>query len=120
MIKILDDYDWKQAFGYAGEPDTDGRARLIKTISEPDISLEPFTREDVQDIYGLDGGVHDEIDWVIYGKLKDGRYFFLKAGCDLTGWDCQADGITVVSDSKEDIERFGLDREARERFNIEL
>lgn len=78
MLKELVDFDWEQVFKYA-EPNDD--------ISKLYQDLKKFTREDVVEILGSDYGSNDGPDWVIAGKLADGRYFFLSAGCDYTGWD---------------------------------
>jgi hypothetical protein len=122
MLVELDDYDWREAFGYAGEPDTNaGAPRIQATITNTQISIAPFTREDVVEIAGLfieNEGERGEETWHIYGKLKDGRWFYLSAGCDDTGWDCQASGSAIVGASREDVERFALTDEARQWFGV--
>ncbi len=37
-----------------------------------------------------------------------GRYFYLAAGCDYTGWDCQASGYVEVSMDLERLIRLGI------------
>ena len=81
--------NWKEAFGYAGEPGT----CAISYQGGPDVaSLDDapattFSRADVEHVEKLSEGEHDEKDWLVVGRLKDGRWFFLSAGCDYTGWD---------------------------------
>jgi hypothetical protein len=45
---------------------------------------------------------------------------FLEAGCDYTGWDCQADGFAYVAASLNDLVRFGLTTEHREALGLPL
>lgn len=121
MLKALEDPDWREAFGYAGEPDTcatsyqhgvDIRAALPTST----VSLAPFTREDVADIVAMSEGENDGPPWVIYGRLHDGRWFYLEAGCDYTGWACHAGGSATMATSREECERFALTDDARARF----
>lgn len=122
MLPELDDYDWREAFGYAGEPDTQayGDVRIEGAVPGQKYDLTPFTREDVSEIAALREGENDERPWLIYGRLKDGRWFYLEASCDYTGWDCQAGGSATIANSKEEVERFGLTADAREIFGVEL
>ena len=72
----IDDYDWKEVFDYAEEP-------------EWSVSREksfPFQRRDVKTIIASQDGENDGPDWVMIGELYDGRFFTLRAGCDYTGW----------------------------------
>lgn len=115
MKEELNNYDWEQAFAYAGESSGYGSAD-IQTINN--CFRDGFTREDVIKIYNLDVGENDEKPWRIFGKLKDGRYFYLEAGCDYTGWDCQASGRAWVAKSKKEVIQHGMSQEAREIFNL--
>jgi hypothetical protein len=76
MLKELDDYDWKEAFKYA-QPDR---------VPGATVSGDTFTRDNVAEIAGLALGDNDGPDWIVYGRLADGRWFSLAAGCDYTGW----------------------------------
>ncbi len=80
MLAELDDSDWREAFVYA-----------------------PFEREDVVEIISKAEGAHDEDNWVGVFKLRDGRYGYLTAGCDYTGWDCQAGGAGEIRDTLDAI-----------------
>lgn len=97
-LKMLDDYDWREAFCYA----------------------KGFGTEDVVEIIDFRGGENDEANWIMYGRLKDGRYFGLSAGCDYTGWDCQASGDSVIKDTLPELLRFGLGDDERDRYGIVL
>lgn len=85
----LEGGNWDSVFAYAGEPpqgSCDGSASIKPAIPGADISLSPFARWDVEEISGISEGENDEKNWLVYGRLKDGRWFFLTAGCDYTGW----------------------------------
>jgi len=78
MLAELDTYDWQEVFKYA---------KGLSTIAgDAECSTVPFDREDVESLYALEEGQNDEADWLALGKLKDGRFFFARAGCDYTGW----------------------------------
>ena len=83
MLTELDDYDWEQVFTYATG----------------------FTREDVKSIAGMDVGEKDGDPWIIYGKLKNGEWFYLTAGCDYTGWEWKSSGGSATDTTKGRIER---------------
>jgi hypothetical protein len=89
MLKVLNDYDWEEVFGFSGEDACNyGKPYNLEGVDDTyKVSEEDFTREDVEKIYGLHEGENDEEDWLIAGKLNDGRYFMIEAGCDYTGWD---------------------------------
>ncbi len=120
MKPELDNHDWREAFGYAGEEGTSGSPD-VRPAFPPHIAeynLTPFTREDVKEICGIKEGANDEEAWRIYGRLKDGRWFYLEASCDYTGWDCQAGGSATIAKSRQEIETMGMGNEAREVFGL--
>lgn len=104
-----EDYDWQEAFAYA---------RNIRTATGCDPA--PFTIDDVASVHAADPGQNDEQSWMMAGQLKDGRWFFLDAWCDYTGWDCQAGGDAQVANSLPALIRYGMTEEARQRMNLEL
>ena len=108
MLKELDTYDWEEAFKYTSPRDMSafGCHNLL------------FAREDVLEIYGIIEGENDGDPWRLYGKLNDGRYFYLEAGCDYTGWGCQESGCSSVSSTKAGIIKNGLTDEARRIFGL--
>lgn len=83
--------------------------------SEP-VSLVPISREDVVLIYWMVEGENHGEPWEGVFRLRDGRYLYLIAGCDYTGWDCSA----WVSSSLENLVRFGLTQDTRDRFGIDI
>lgn len=89
-----------------------------KKVLDAKCSEDVFTPDDVDRIVDFDEGENDGPSWVIVGVLKDGRVFFIEAGCDYTGWDCRASGVCFVADSIEAIHRWGLTDDARQRLKL--
>ena len=119
MNSRLDDWDWAEVFGEGGG----GNCTAIIPNKQPPtaaVSPDTFSREDVSQIFAMEDGENDGPDWIIYGLLKDGRFFAARGGCDYTGWDCQASNSGDVALTREDIERFGLSDDERYRFKITL
>lgn len=119
-IKIpMDDYDWREAFGCAGDPEGEHNSADVRPAQpNSNVALTPFGRTDVETVFAIREGENDERNWLCYGRLKDGRYFFLSAGCDYTGWDCQSGGCAFVSNSQEELLQFGIT--ASERADLAL
>ena len=71
LEQLNDSYDWREAFKYA----TDGveMADVVKVVASID-------------------GENDGPSWQGVFKLKDGRFMYLSASCDYTGWGCQEGG----------------------------
>ena len=74
--------DWGEAFGEGNPP-----ALVMPENESESVAVDPFTRGDVVEIYGISEGENDEDSWVLAGRLLDGRHFYLTAWCDYTGWD---------------------------------
>jgi len=74
---IKSDYNWVEVFKYANPE---------KCVDDEDISTESFTMDDISEIKALVDGQNDQDDWVAIFKLKDGRFAFIVAWCDFTGW----------------------------------
>jgi hypothetical protein len=98
VAQLRESYDWKAAFAYASG----------------------FTMDDIGTVHGAVEGENDGDDWIIWGRLKDGRWFSLKAGCDYTGWDCQASGHSHTAATKKELIRMGMDSQTRRRFGLLL
>lgn len=118
MLSQLDSYDWAEVFG-------EGMGGNCTPII-PDIPLGSnvspvtFCREDVAEILGQEEGENDGPDWIVYGRLTDGRFFLARGGCDYTGWDCRADNSGNVAATVEDLIRFGMNEDERKRFKVAL
>lgn len=107
----VSDYDWGEAFAYAATPETYPGSAVLTT---------PFAREDVLVVIAAEDGEGDGASWVGVFLLKDGRFAVLRAGCDFTGWDCQAGGSANVAESLESLVRFGLSQDERDRLNFKM
>lgn len=80
----------------------------------------PFNVTHVAEVLHASEGARDERDWILVLRLKDGRFACVTAGCDYTGWDCRAGGVSSVASSYEDLVRFGLGTAERERLGLEV
>ena len=110
------DDDWKEAWAYGGARayhDGPGSPTRCEGAS---CSEEPVSASDIVKVIAASEGENDERDWVAVVKLKDGRYAFVEAGCDYTGWDCWSQGQVWVSDSLENLWQFGVTQDARDRL----
>ncbi|MEK5166186.1 hypothetical protein NYE69_28175 [Paenibacillus sp. FSL R5-0527] len=112
MLERLNNYNWREAFEAAGAPEVVQFAKSVFTA--------PFNREDVAEIIAISDGKNDGPNWIGVFRLKDGRFGTVDAGCDYTGWDCQQWGSAEVAGSLEEIIRFGLTNEQRERLGLSL
>lgn len=117
MLIELDDYNWAEVFGEGGggncvplDPDT----------CRGEASNARFGREDVALIKGQCEGENEGPSWIVWGQLKDGRWFVARGSCDYTGWDCQASNDGNVATSQEELIRFGMDSQERSRFGVVL
>lgn len=106
---MKNDYNWNEAFNFGG---------TVRTATN--CSSAPFGLEDVEVVIAAEEGSNDEESWVAAGILKDGRYFFLDAWCDYTGWDCQAGGEGQVADTLKNLIRYGMDEKGRTRLRFKL
>lgn len=118
MLQQLDNYDFAEVFGEG----RGGNCTPITPNTPPNYSGDKatFSREDVEEICGIQDGENDERDWIVWGRLKDGRWFTARGGCDYTGWDCQARNSGDVAKTREDIIRFGMTEDERERFGVKI
>ncbi len=88
MLKELEGYDWKEAFAYASGVSQSNESNIpVSTIDDDGVDVSPFNREDVKTLIALDLGENDGAAWIALMELNDGRYAYLRAWCDYTGWD---------------------------------
>ncbi len=91
MLPELDHYDWEEVFKYANggndNGDGSGPQLCVGTVVTTGASFDaPFDREDVVEIKHMEEGENDGADWIIVVRLADGRWGYVEAGCDYTGW----------------------------------
>lgn len=100
-------YNWSCALAYLG---------TVAGVAGDTTKYDPILEEDIAHVFDSYPGANNGPAWMIAGVLKDGRYFYLEASCDYTGWDCQAGGTTTVARDLRALYHFGLTDEARERL----
>ncbi len=84
----LDDYAWSEVFGVCGDPAAQHTTFDMSSCRPGDTTpTTPFGRHNVVEILASQEGDNDGPDWVAVGRLDDGRWFAVRAGCDYTGWD---------------------------------
>lgn len=110
--EMREDYAWQEAFKYAADPGepTEGYRG----------DCAGFGFDDVAEVVASDDGENDGAQWIAVLRLHDGRFAFLSAGCDYTGWDCQASGQTWFASSLESLDQWGLTDDARGRLAMQL
>lgn len=121
MSEILPElmgYDWTYVFSWSSNMNRSGNGCSAPEPAAPgiEISCEPFDESNVVELFGCVEGENDGPDWIAYGRLDDGRFFSIRAGCDYTGWDCRSGGSSNVAPTKELIEKLGLSDEERARY----
>lgn len=118
MLAELDTWDWQAIFGFI---ESDGVRQVLSdgTSSAPEKSL-VFTRDDVVEITAMVEGENDGPSWIGVFKLANGRYAFAEGGCDYTGWDCQASGGATIADTLDDLVRWVLSDDDRQRLGDAL
>lgn len=105
---IKEDYDWKEAFYF-----TKLEPALPNNECEK-LAIGNYSQNDVEYVYMLYNGCNDEENWIGIFRLKDSRLVALSAGCDYTGWDCQAGGKSVAATSLNELWYYGLDAKERD------
>jgi hypothetical protein len=73
------DGDWSNVFEYASDEHV-GACLGFKG------SVQGFGLDDVAYVIAAEEGENDGANWITVVRLQDGRYAFVSAGCDYTGW----------------------------------
>ena len=69
-------YDWQEAMKYA-----------------------KFKFDDIENVLAAEEGENDGNSWQLLVKLKSGKYGWLRASCDYSGWGCQESGDSGICES---------------------
>jgi len=80
---IMGAYDWLAAMNYA-----------------------KFKFEDIQNVLYAKEGEPDGDDWKLVVKLKSGKFGWLTAWCDYSGWGCQEGGKSAIVDTEAEARAF--------------
>jgi hypothetical protein len=83
-------------------------------------SLSTVSINDVREIIAVDDGENEGAHWIGAFLLNDGRFVFLSAWCDSTGFDCQGGGDTQVANSLNDLIRLAMGTKDRARLGFQL
>lgn len=115
IAQMMADFDWKAVFSYATASGYDGPGK-VTAVPGAACSNAFFEMDDVAEVYDSADGENDEASWLCVGRLKDGRFFYVTAGCDYTGWGCQSGGEAFVADTADQLYALGFDQDARSRL----
>jgi len=79
LAEMKEGDDWGQAFICAFNDQ--------RTVTNcPPCSTVSFDMEDIAEVLASCEGQNDGDSWLALFRLKDGRYAYLSAWCDYTGW----------------------------------
>lgn len=121
-IMITDVKEIQELFQQYGFSDTFEMARgsLKKVDNNEDISTKSIGIGDIESVIAYDEGQNDGENWIFILKIYDGRYVFMSAGADYTGFGCQQwINNSDISYSLATLINFSLTDEDRSRLNIE-
>lgn len=71
----------------------------------------------IEQFYWIKEGANDEESWEALGKLTNGVYFFYRATCDYTGFDCQGMMTLIVSPVFENLVQYGMPEQSYMLYN---
>lgn len=108
--ELRNDYNWQQAFEYASMP----QPCVGSTCSLAGCSI-----DDVTDVIASSDGENEGPWWIGVFVMRDGRYLFVRAVCDNTGWDCWSKGQSWVADDYEALFQFGIGGDDRSRLRLD-
>ncbi len=103
-------YDWREAFDVSG---------VECCLGAGYVSKDHISVTDVKNVIAADEGYNDGDSWVAIVETKDGRFAYVEAWCDYTGWDCQSGGRIWVSDTLDNLLQVGLTNVGRDRLKLE-
>lgn len=75
-------------------------------------------KEDVSRVVAYREGENDGPGWLLILRMTDGRWAYVSAWCDYTGWDCQAGAEVTYADSIAELIP-EMDTEGRMAFGYE-
>ena len=106
---LRNDGNWEEAFACAMRD-------RVRGVLGYDGSLAPFGVSDVAEVIATAEGEKDGDSWVGAFRLTDGRFVFVSAWCDYTGWGCQDGGDAQVAATLDDLVRLAMGNEDRARL----
>ena len=79
LAQMREGYNWKYALECAFRDDRG-------VLGDEHVSSEPFGFDDVETVLASSEGENDGSNWIGLFLLRDGRFAFVAAWCDYTGW----------------------------------
>lgn len=110
------DYGWTNVFPDAGYHE--GTVSVPDNQTAADVTADRIARVDRWDATSADG--MGDVNFVALMELVDGTWAACTALTDTTGWGCQQTVVWRVAATRDDVIRFGLDRDGRRRLNVAL
>lgn len=109
--EIKQDWNWRQAFqeaingGYGATYDDENPGPIAGVV----------------EVICAESGENDGPEWIGVFLMDDHRYAVVAAGCDYTGWDCQASGTVEYFQSVDAaVSKLSLGEEQRNRLREQL
>lgn len=109
------DGDWQTIFMEGGRQEPNMRGGVDEAGNPTTREVRAFKMSDVTKVIATAEGENDGPEWVGLFKTRDGIYLFVKAGCDYTGWDCQASCVAEWHTNLRQCKAM-IDDESRERL----
>lgn len=100
VSELRQDYDWNHA--------------IMEALAGKDYDL-PADAE----VIAKEEGENDGAEWVCVCRCSDGTWIYFSAGCDYTGWDCQAGGDAVSAPDLASL-MLAMDESGRDRLGEAL
>jgi hypothetical protein len=118
IVEFMENYGWQHAFNEA----VNGQCLDTYNPETDERNFGPVAN--VAEVYAASEGENDGAIWICVCRMDDGRFAVMRAGCDYTGWDCQASGtmeyfgslelaVSKLTLTAEEIERLRADIEER-------
>lgn len=93
---------------------------LSKIEQSEEVSTKSLSISDIEVVLAYDEGENDGENWIFILKAYDGRYAFMSAGADYTGFQCRSwISGSHVSYNLNSLINFGLDDNERSRLNAD-
>lgn len=126
-LPIFEDSDWRYVFSFASGKyegcNSDPSCPEWVAGDEHSGVASPATVDDVVEVIAQavehtpDDGSYCDSDFWMVARLQDGRFLFVTAGCDTTGWGCRDGGRSYCASS---LERLVIAMTPEERIKLGL
>lgn len=90
LEEFKSDYDWRTIFMEGAYQEPNMKGGVDKAGNPTTREVRAFVMSDITEVLAISEGANDVEEWLGLFRTIDGVYLFVAAGCDYTGWDCQA------------------------------